>query len=259
MRYGICTGLDQLELLDELGFDYLEASVTAVMQLSEEECDGYLEQLKGRRITCEAFNILFPKTMELIGVNADRQELTAYLHRAFGRIRKLSGIDRPVVVFGSGRCRRCPEGYDYRQAYRELTKVCRLTGEIAAEYGVLVVIEPLSRTETNMICTMAEGAILAADADHPNVSLLADYFHVIANHDNIRDLVTIGSFGHIHIAAGHGRLYPLAEEGEQYREFITALKTIGYHGRISIEGKSEDIRSDAAKALALLKKLEEEG
>lgn len=258
MRYGICTSLDNLELLEELGFDYLEASVTAVMQLSQEERNQYRDRLAASKIKCEAFNILFPKTMELIGANADREALSTYLNQAFGTIKELSGGEGPVVVFGSGKSRRCPDGYDYRQAYRELVAVYRLVGEIAAGYGIRVVIEPLSRKETNMICTMAEGAILEADVNHPNVSLLSDYFHVIANGDSIADIVTIGSFGHIHIAAGQGRLYPLTEEGERYREFIAALKAIGYHGRISIEGKTEAIRKDGAKALALLKKLEAE-
>lgn len=255
MRYGICTGLDKLDLLETLGFDYLEASVTATMKLPQEELEGYKEKLKTSKVKCEAFNILFPKTMELVGSNADQKEITEYLHQAFSMIRDLGG---EVVVFGSGKCRKCPEGYDYRKAYRELVEIYRLTGDIAAEYGVRVVIEPLSRAETNMICTMAEGAMLEADVDHPNVALLSDYFHVMANHDRIEDIVTIGKFGHIHVAAGQGRLYPLSEEGEQYREFIHALKAAGYDGRISIEGKTTDMEADGATALKLLRKLEAE-
>ena len=100
--------------------------------------------------------------------------------------------------------------------------------------------------------------MLESDVNHPNVKLLSDYFHVIANHDNIEDIRAIGEFGHIHIAAGKGRLYPLSEEGEQYREFIGALKAAGYDGRISIEGKTTEIEKDGAAALALLKKLEAE-
>lgn len=270
MRYGICTGLENLELLEELGFDYLEASVTAVMKLSQTEREECLARLRESKIKCEAFNVLFPKTMELIGRNSDKEALKDYLHSAFRVVAQLRRPEktkmqkvnipleeRTVVVFGSGKCRQCPEGYDYRQAYRELVEVYRITGEIAARYGIQIVIEPLSRKETNMICTMAEGAMLEADVNHPNVSLMSDYFHVIANHDNIQDIAAIGTFGHIHIAAGQGRRYPLDENGEQYSVFMSALKTIGYNGRISIEGKTEDIRRDGAKALALLKKLEE--
>jgi sugar phosphate isomerase/epimerase len=62
----------------------------------------------------------------------------------------------------------------------------------------------------------------------------------------------------MHIAAKAGRRYPVSEEGEQYREFFRELKKIGYNGRMSIEGKTDNIEEDAPKALSLLKKLEQE-
>lgn len=134
-----------------------------------------------------------------------------------------------------------------------------MTGEIAGEYGIQIVIEPLSRKETNLICTMAEGAILEADVALPNVGLLSDYFHVMANHDKIEDIKTIKNFRHIHIASADGRRFPLAETaGEAYREFFQALKAVGYDGGISIEGKTEDLARDGVKALELFKKLERE-
>lgn len=254
MRYGICTGLENLELLEELGYDYLEASVTATMNLEPELLEKYKQQLKTSKIKCEAFNILFPKTMELLGDNSSKEELVAYLHKAMKHIQELGGS---VVVFGSGKCRKCPENMTLGEAYKQLIEVYRTTGEIAKEYGIQVVIEPLSRKETNMICTMAEGAMLEADVNHEQVGLLSDYFHVQANHDCIQDIETIKNFGHIHIASGNGRKYPLSEEDEEYEAFIRALVNAGYNGRISIEGKTEDIRKDGAAALALLKELEE--
>ena len=57
--------------------------------------------------------------------------------------------------------------------------------------------------------------------------------------------------------AAHGRRYPLSEGGEEYREFFRTLKKIGYTGRVSVEGKTDEIEKDAVTALALLKKLEE--
>lgn len=254
MRYGICTGLENWRTVEQMGYDYIECSVTATMKLSEEELETYRQELKTARISCEAFNILFPKTMNFLDGSTSRQELTEYLHRAMALIHSFGAS---VVVFGSGKCRRCPENMSYGEAYKKLVEVYRLTGQIAGEYGVQVVIEPLSRKETNMICTMAEGAILEADVDHPNVKLLADFFHVMANHDSLEDVKTIRSFGHIHIASGNGRRYPVCEEGEEYAAFMEALKAIGYDGRISIEGKTENMEQDGPAALELLKKLEE--
>ncbi len=254
MRYGICTGLENLDLLEQMGYDYIELSVTATMKLEPEILEQYREKLKTSRVQCEAFNILFPKTMELIDGTTSREELTEYLHKAMALIQSFGAH---VVVFGSGKCRMCPKNMTYGEAYKKLVEVYRLTGEIAAQYQVKVVIEPLSRKETNMICTMAEGAMLEADVNHENVALLADYFHVMANHDSIPDMEVIKHFGHIHVASGNGRRYPLSEEGEEYAAFMKALKAIGYDGRISIEGKTDDMEKDGPVALALLKELEE--
>ena len=107
-----------------------------------------------------------------------------------------------------------------------------------------------------MICTMAEGAILARDVDHPAVGLLSDYYHVMTNHDAIDDIRVIKHFRHIHVAAAAGRKYPLTAQGECYDELMGALISVGYDGRISIEGKTEDMAKDAMAALRFLKECE---
>ena len=176
-----------------------------------------------------------------------------YLEKAMAMIADLNG---KVVVFGSGKCRTCPPEVKYLDAYENLDKACRLTGEIAGRYGIRVVIEPLSRKETNMVCTVAEGALLQRNVANDNVGLLADYFHICANHDDLNSIAVIKDFGHIHIASGNGRRYPLPGDGENYGELFAALHTAGYHGRMSIEGKTENIEQDGAAALAYLKQLE---
>ena len=119
-----------------------------------------------------------------------------------------------------------------------------------------MVIEPLSRKETNMICTLLEGARLQQSVDNENVGLLADYFHICANHDSVKHIAVIKDFGHIHIASGNGRRYPLPGDRETYGKLFAALYAAGYNGRMSIEGKTENIEQDGAAALAYLKQLE---
>lgn len=256
MEYGICTALTNYQLLEEMGYDYIELSVTATAALEEGIREEYRKKLEASSLKCRAFNILFPKTMDLIGGGTKTEEIREYLHQSMAMVKSFGA---GTVVFGSGKCRKCPETMAYGDAYKRLVEVCRMTGEIAGEYGIQIVIEPLSRRETNLICTMAEGAILEADVALPNVGLLSDYFHVMANHDQIEDIKTIKNFRHIHIASADGRRFPLAENaGEAYREFFQALKAVGYDGGISIEGKTEDLARDGVKALELLKKLERE-
>ena len=172
MRFGICTTPDHLDLLEELGYDYIEMSVTKTMGLSEEEKEEARRKLADSPVKCEAFNILFPKTMELIDGNTDEAALREYLHRAMALIKSFGA---EVVVFGSGKCRRCPDNLSLREAYPKLVQVYRITGEVAKEYGITVVIEPLSRKEANTINLMSEGAMLEADVNMENVHVFSDY------------------------------------------------------------------------------------
>lgn len=255
MRYGICTDLQKAELAATQGYDYIELSVTKTLGLDPDTQKAGRQTLKSLSIQAECFNILFPKTMNLVDGTLTWAELQAHLDNAMELIDSFGG---KVVVFGSGKCRTCPPSCRYREAYERLVKACRMTGETAASHHIQVVIEPLSRQETNMICTMAEGALLQRDVDLPNVGLLSDYFHVCANHDDLAQIPVIHNFGHIHIASGQGRHYPLPEDGEAYVEFFRALQKASYSGRMSIEGKTNDPVNDGREALQYLKQLEAE-
>ena len=160
-------------------------------------------------------------------------------------------------MFGSGKSRMRPENVPYDAAFRRLAEVTRLVGQIAGEYGITVAIEPLNRNETNMINSVAEGACLRAAADHPAVQLLGDYYHIAAEHQPPEDVARVGGIAHCHIATEIGRRAPLeAEEG--MRTMFAAMKRTGYAGRVSVEGKIDDLLKEGPVCAALLKKLWEE-
>ena len=167
MKYGICTGIENAGLVKKLGYDYIELSVTKTMGLAPEAYAAGKKALEESGLEAECFNILFPKTMNFVdGRTTSLDELGAYLEKALAMVADLHG---KVVVFGSGKCRTCPPEVRYLDAYKNLVKACRLTGEIAGKYGIKVVIEPLSRKETNMICTVAEGALLQQDVANEHI------------------------------------------------------------------------------------------
>lgn len=81
------------------------------------------------------------------------------------------GVKR--VVFGSGMARKIPEGFDAATARRQLLYAAKIVGDIAAEYGCLVVMEPLCHYETNLLNSVAAGAAFVRELNHPSVKLLA--------------------------------------------------------------------------------------
>ena len=249
MKFGLCTVPENLEITARLGFDYIECAVTAVESMSEADFSAFEAKVRASSIKVERFNVLFPGTIGLIGPQADSGKITAYLEKAFARVKALGGN---AVVFGSGRSRVFPPDMPYRDAFKELIKITRLIGDIAAKYGITIVIEPLNKGETNCINSVREGAMLEAAADHPSVALLADLFHILKDNEPMENLLAVKKIKHLHIALLEGRAFPTVCDKDVHA-FIDALKKIGYDGTISIEGQAKDFEADAALALKVLR------
>jgi len=255
MRIGVCSNIENIEEVENIGFDYIELSVSKIMDLSESDFSKAVEKVKKSKIKCEALNILFPKNMSLLGENVDREAVKTYIA---GAMKRVSAIGGEVVVFGSGASRKVPEGLEYNAAWKQLVDITEMVGKEAAKYGITIVIEPLNKNETNIVNSVAEGLKLVKDVNHPNVKLLADFFHMRVENEDMNIIGECKSYmKHTHIANGNGRVYPLSENEDIYKEFFEKLKSIDYEGRLSIEGKTTQFNVDAPVSLALLKKLAE--
>lgn len=252
MLFGVCADLEKAPAVRAAGFDYLEPPLNKVAAYPENEFAERCALVESTGLPCPSFSLLYPKTLQLLGPETTETEITQYLHTAFARMERLGG---KIAVFGSGKSRSRPDAMPYADALRRLIGLFRLTGAIAAQYGVTVVAEPLNRAECNMLNSMAEAAALCAAVDRPNVRMLTDYYHVMKDGEPLGDIGRLGDFAHAHIAAKAGRRYPLQEQGEDYRRFFEELKAIGYAGNMSVEGKTEDMAADGPLALALLRQI----
>jgi len=249
MRFGLCTGPENLEMVSRLGFDYIECAVTAVEAMSYEDFAAFQAKVDKSPIKVERFNVLFPGTIRLIGPEADHGKIRAYLEKALFRVKALGGS---AVVFGSGKSRAFPPEMPYRDAFKELIKVTRLIGEIAAQFALTIVIEPLNRGETNCVNSVREGAMLEACVDIGSVELLADLYHILKENEPIENILMVKKLKHTHIALLEGRAFPTVRN-KDVEAFFKALKQIGYSGTMSIEGNAADKETDAAKALKVLR------
>ena len=254
MKIGFCAKPEQIGQVAAAGFDYIEPPVNYIAGMTEEEFTSCFAAVQAAAIPCPSFNLLFPKTMQLLAEETTDEEIAAYLHGALARVQKLGG---KIAVFGSGKSRNRPDSMPYDVAFRRLTQVTRVTGEVAGKYGVTIVIEPLNRNESNMINSVAEGACLVAAANHPNVRLLADYYHVAVEKQPVSDIERVTGIAHAHIATALGRLVPV-EADKGYYEMFAAMKRTDYKGLISVEGKSENLAADGPISVRLLKQMWEE-
>lgn len=253
MRFGICTGIENIPLLTEVGYDYFEWSVSTIASLSEQDFREAKNKLNQCALKPEVCNVFFPGTMALTGPDVDFDAVVEYIKKALGRVAELG---TQIIVVGSGKSRKVPEGWEKAKGVEQFCTVLRKIVDEAAQYGIMALIEPLNKGETNIVNSVAEGHELVKLLGHPNIKLLADFYHMRLENESMEGLIEAGSeIKHLHIANSHGRVYPLDVNEDNYVEFFEALRKIGYNGRISIEASAANPREDAIRALKLLKEL----
>ena len=160
-----------------------------------------------------------------------------------------------IIVFGSSGAKNVPEGFDYRRALCQTADALRIIDAFALPAGIRIAIEPLNRRESNIICSLEEGALLMKEADRSSIRLLVDYYHFMMEKENLETLGALTEdIIHVHFAEPAGRSFPTAEQ-EAYREFFTVLKEKGYDGRVSIEAYGKEPEKELEKAVFIRKYL----
>ncbi|MDQ3854934.1 MAG: sugar phosphate isomerase/epimerase [Chloroflexota bacterium] len=254
MRLGICSLPQQAEELAAQGWDYVEWPMRGTVgSMSSEEYAALRERTAEFPTKPEAWNVMLPQEIGVVGPDADLATMEAYLRQAMSRATELGG---EVVVFGSGGSRHIPEGWSQDRAREQFVEACRSAGDIAAEHGVTIAIEPLNPSETNLVNSVAEGAKMVRATGHPSVRLLSDLYHVVAGGEPVDDTARFGGMlVHVHVATPTDRKMPTADlEPEALRAYVEVLRDAGYDGRVSVECGGWEL-ADAAVGLAFLRSL----
>ena len=254
IRLGVCTGVENAEIVKNAGFDYIELNCANVAQMSEADFDEYLAAVKQSPIPAESMNCMLPGGFVLCSEQGTGAKIRAYLEKAFERAEKL-GIR--VIVFGSGGARKVPEDMTQETAYDYLEAYLKLAAPMAEAHGIRIAIEPLRAAECNILNYVEEAQMLADRVTHPAVGALADLYHMAEGGDSMEGLDHGMGVIHTHIACPGSRAWPKpGDEGAAvYREFFTRLKNAGYEGRVSIEGYSADVSADAPVSFRVLNTL----
>ena len=247
-------GEENIPLFARLGYDYLELPLAQLMDLSDNEFKAVKKTAADCGISVEACNNFFPASHRLTGANADHKRALEYARAALSRAAELGA---EVVVLGSSGAKNIPEGFPTEEAEKQFIDLLGNINVIAAPLGIDIVIEPLNKTESNFVNSVAEGLVIARAVNKSNIRLLADYYHMRMEDEPMSDIVEAGDMmRHTHIAAKEGRLFPAAGDGEDYAAFAGALRSIGYSGRVSIEGYTTgSLETAAAEGFALMRKV----
>ncbi|MBN1490285.1 MAG: sugar phosphate isomerase/epimerase [Phycisphaerae bacterium] len=146
--------------------------------------------------------------------------------------------------------------WDARKDKPDPTPVLLELAEHAVKAGTRILLEPLNRQECYFLRTVADGASICKDLDHPGLAVMGDFWHMTWEEtSDLGAFITGGGYlHHVHIASRKRRKTP-GEDGaaDNYVEGFKGLKWIGYQDFVSFEcgavGAREVVMPAAVKLL----------
>lgn len=237
---GMSGSLDRAEFYKTQGAEFLTIGTDDLLAPDQGEDKFEAQLAKARQaplpvLACNGF--IRPPHLHCVGPEANHDAVLAWAETALRRMQKVGGR---FIVFGSGKARRVPEGWPLEKADEQFVSLLQRMGPLAAEARVTIAVEQLQPRECNFLNHIGRAASLIRRAQHPNIRLLADLFHMSQVGDTPEDLrAAMDVVVHVEIAEKGGRTYP-GVKGDDFRPFFRVLKQAGYRGALSIEARGED-------------------
>ena len=252
MRFGICTGLENVNRLAEVGYDYIEPGVRSALipESDETEFQKIREQVAKSPLKPESYAGFIPGDLRVVGETVDFQRLSHYVETACRRANEIGG---EVIVYGSSGSRNIAEGYSEERALAQIAEFLDMAADHAEAHNITIAIEPICWREGNIIRTVADGVAMAKRVNRPNIKALADLYHIYQEEEPMQNIIDAAEWlAHVHIAEPIKRSYP-GNDDFDFTDFFTALRKAGYDGRVSCECKFDNFDADIETALKTMK------
>lgn len=254
---GMVASLEQDSIIYASGYRMLGESVGRMLSpsITEEQFQDNLTRIKKARCKVFLCNVFFSGSMKIAGPDVNEERVLRYADTVLSRAKR-AGI--PLVVLGSGGARRIPDGYDAKKAQADFVILCRKLGMVAKKYNVMIALESLEATETNFLITLKSAAEVVRAVNHPNFKLNADIFHMMREGESAQSIIDAGEIlVYCEIAEKLKRSLP-GVQGDDFKPYLRALRTVKYKGYIFIEGNTSNPKNDIPLSFKYLTKQLEE-
>lgn len=243
-----------LNALHNSGYDFAELGVGLLSDMIEQDFAQVKEIIKRSPIKVLAFNSFMPKRLPLTGPSVSKDAVDEYVHKSMARISEIGGR---CIVFGSSGARNVPDGFPVAQAMDQLRWFLDLCERYAAQYDLVIAIEPLNKKESNIINTVAEAVELASSLNLPHIKVLADSYHMYLEHEAFGVLYKAAPWlEHVHISEADRSCPGASKQREMdFQALFSTLKRIGYDKGISMECRFDDFELQNPQALSFVKNI----
>lgn len=235
----------------EMGFDWIEVPLEDLADMDHERG---AEIIKDHGLGVSACAAMGPDRDLIHTDKAVRDNGMAYLKGAIQATQTLGGKNLVGPLYSAvGRTWQSTPEERARDTDILVENLVELAN-FAADFDVVLCVEPLNRFETSFI-NLAEQAIPIVDrVDHPNCQIMLDTFHMNIEEKSLGDAIrAVGPrLRHVHAcendrgAPGTGNI--------PWNEVAAALKDIHYEGPVVIESFTAKVKS-IARAAAIWRSL----
>jgi sugar phosphate isomerase/epimerase len=211
----------------ELGHEGVEVALKSPQELDAAKLQSLLSKYGLKLVAIGSGRGFLEDGLTLADADKDGRE------RAVRRVTDLidygAGFGAPVII-GLVRGRDASA-----EARKRLTETMGACADHAAALGQDVLVEPINRYETPVLCTTDDSLRFLAGLQRDNVKLLLDAFHMNIEEVSIAAAIRQAGdlLGHFHAADSNRRAAGMGHI--DYEEITTALHDIGYRGWLSAE------------------------
>ncbi len=226
--------LDILDTAKREGLDFLEIPL---MKLDDFDPKAVLQCKNAVGIGVATSNVILSAEHDITSTDpACRLNGVNYLKRCIDATAAVEADTFSGVIYGLYcKAANLPTEDDWKWSAESL----RTVGEYAAQYGITIGVEPVTRYESNLINTCEEAIRLLDMIGLDNVKVHLDSYHMNVEEKSFYDATKLaaGRLCHYHMCEcdrgipGTGHV--------DWDGIFKALKEIDYHGKIGMEGFSD--------------------
>lgn len=251
---GVVQNIENDSLLYSYGYTCLienTAKLFSPRNVSDRQFVENLQAIKQLRVPLFASNIVIPGELKVVGPSVDEKSVLSYVEIVFQRA-QAAGLK--MIIWGSGGSRGVPEGFDHEKAREQFVYMAKKVAELASKYNIILALESLNSTEANFINTVREALEVVKAVDHKNLRLCVDIYHMLKEGES-PDIIadTKKYIVYCELAEKEGRTPP-GVQGDDFRPYFSALKSVGYQGKIVIECRWKDFATQGNSAYQVLRK-----
>ncbi len=233
---------EQCKIVGDAGYTGIEIAPFTLVKKGVGEITGTQRQemfmaMTDNGLTCAGLHwLLAPPPKGLHFTTPDdalRAKSVGYLNELIDFCGDLGG---KALIFGSPK-QRNTVGISIDEAKKHLADGLAAVADHAQQRGVQVLIEPLDKTQTDVVNITAEAMELVDKIDHPAIQTMFDFHNTVDETETFEEIITnnFKFIQHVHVMEMDGTYLGTGDAETKYVKAFQTLKDLRYNKWVSLE------------------------